>query len=145
MENASKAMLISGGVLIAMLVISIGVYLFMSYGNISSSYGQNMEAIEIQKFNANFTKFEGRSDITIHEIITLKNFVKQYQEKTEMEIEIYLATNELKDDDDMDLIKDALFKWEAGQLKPITKYFKCVLIEYNEKGLVKTIKFIEKN
>lgn len=141
MENASKAMLISGGVLIAMLVISIGVYLFANYSNVGSSYENRMEAAEIQKFNVNFTKFEGRTDITIHEIVTLTNFVKQYEEKTGIETKVYLAENELKDDNYMDLIEDTLFEWDEGQLNPTTRYFKCVLIEYNEKEMVKSIKF----
>lgn len=88
MENASKALLISGGILIAMLVISIGVYLFANYGDMGSSYDQNMQATEIQKFNVNFTKFEGRSDITIQEIITLVKFAMSYEEETGTHIEI---------------------------------------------------------
>ena len=88
MENASKALLISGGILVAMLVISIGVYLFASYSDVGSSYEQTMEATEIQKFNVNFTKFEGRDDITIHEILTLANFAKQYEEQTGIHVMI---------------------------------------------------------
>ena len=97
MENASKAMLISGGVLVAMLVLAIGVYLFANYSNIALSYEQKIETIEIQKFNANFIKFEGRKNITIHEIVTLANFAKQYEKQTgtHIKLDIQGKTNDL--------------------------------------------------
>ena len=131
MENASKAMLISGGVLIAMLVISIGVYLFANYSNIGSSYEQKMESTEIQKFNVNFTKFEGRDDITIHEIVTLVEFTKQYKKQTEIDIPVTIGSDELKDNDTVELIKanmDIVFELQD--------------LEYNNSGKVKSIYFI---
>ena len=118
MENISKALMIAAGVLISILVISIGVYLFVNYGNIGSSYDKNMEAIDIQKFNSNFTKFQGRNNITIHEIITLVNFVKQYKEETGIDIKVYLTSDELKDNDNITLIENYS-----------TKHFECTNIE----------------
>ena len=56
MENASKALLIGGGVLIALLILSIGVYLFVEFRNLGTSYEKNIETSEIQKFNTNFLK-----------------------------------------------------------------------------------------
>ena len=95
MENASKALLISGGILIAMLVISIGVYLFATYSDVGSSYEQRMQITEIQKFNSNFTKFEGRTDIPIHEIITIANFAKQSEEQLGIDIKVELSNKDL--------------------------------------------------
>ena len=149
MENASKALLISGGVLIAILVISIGVYLFTSYSDIGSSYEQNMSTAEIQKFNVNFTKFEGRDDITIHEIVTLVNFAKQYKEQTGIHVSITMpgkgdlinwlnnfATQGLEDEKIIEeLIKNNL-----------DKKFECLNendndIKYDNYGKVKQISF----
>ena len=56
MENASKALLISGGILIAMLVISIGVYLFANYSDVGSSYEQTMEATEGKDIRGEFSE-----------------------------------------------------------------------------------------
>ena len=78
MENATKALLMAGGVLIAILIISIAVFLFTTYGSLGQSYEQTLSKTEIQKFNGNFTKFEGREDISIQEIVTLTNFVRDY-------------------------------------------------------------------
>lgn len=142
MENASKALLISGGVLIAMLVISIGIYLFANYRGVSSSYEQIMSTTEIEKFNVNFTKFEGRDDITIQEIVTIVNFVKQHKEKTEIDVQVFLKNDELKDNDIVTLIKN-----NSTDSNGKIKYFKCGIdstkkdIEYNENGMVKLIRF----
>jgi len=141
MENASKALIISGGILISMLVISIGVYLFASYSDVGSSYEQSMAATEIQKFNVNFTKFEGRDDITIHEIITLVEFTKQYKEQTEIDIPVTIGSDELKDNDIIELIKENSTKETATGDEEI-KHFKCKEILYNEDGKVESIKFI---
>jgi len=145
MENASKALIIAGGIIISILVISIGVYLFASYGETGSSYEKTMQITEIQKLNSNFTKFEGRKDITIQEIVTVVNFAKQYKEQTEIDIKVYLSENELKDDDIITLIKNNSSITERGITK--VKYFNCGLnprikdIEYDENGIVKLIRF----
>jgi len=144
MENASKALIIAGGILISILVISIGVYLFASYGNIGSSYDKNMKTIEIQKFNSNFIKFEGRKDITIQEIVTVVNFAKQYKEETEIDVKVYIASDELKDNNIITLIEDNSTIIESGIEK--VKYFKCNVdtstdIVYDGYGKVSSIKF----
>ena len=81
MENASKALIIAGGILIAILILSMGVYLFSTYGQIGGSYEKKQAKEELDKFNSIFTKFEGRTDITVQEIVTLANFVREYNEE----------------------------------------------------------------
>lgn len=138
MENASKALLISGGILIAMLVISIGVYLFSNYRTIGMSYEENINATEINKFNVNFTKFEGRKDISIQEIVTLANFAKQYTEETSTNIKVRALGKDLtKTDNLIEIVKEN-----------IDKKFKCENIQENdyyadgsERGKIKEIRF----
>ena len=92
MENASKALLMAGGVLVGMLVMAMAVILFTTYGDLGKTYEQTMSEAEIQKFNSNFTKFEGRTDITVHEILTLAKFAKEYEEETGKHIIIRAST-----------------------------------------------------
>jgi len=138
MENASKALLIAGGILIAMLVLLIGVNLFVNYSQTGSSYEQNMEAIEIQKFNSNFLKFEGRTNITIQEIVTLAKFAKQYKEQTQIHVPVIIPTNRDLTNCDYDefisLIQDNSIEGEE------IKYFQCV-VNSNESGIVESIRF----
>ena len=109
MENASKALLMAGGILISMLVITVAVVLINTYSQLGVTYQDKMVEIEIQKFNSNFTKFEGREDITIHEIVSIVNFTKKYNEQTEMDINTILSGEgdlmNLSDEEIVELIK----------------------------------------
>lgn len=73
MENATKALLIAGGVLIAILIISVLVVTLQKAGNVSKSYDKSVSQEEIKKFNVNFTKYLGQ-DLTIHQVVTICNF-----------------------------------------------------------------------
>ena len=42
MENASKALLMAGGVLIGLLIIALAVYLFTSFGTTSAEVNRNI-------------------------------------------------------------------------------------------------------
>lgn len=88
MENASKALIMAGGVLIAILVIAVGIYLIMTYSQISSTQEKTIVTKDVMKFNSNFTTLENRSDITAQEIVTVKNFVDNYKKQTGFEVNI---------------------------------------------------------
>lgn len=87
MENAAKALVIAGGVLLAMLVLTIGVYLVGTLGKVTDSYTTTLDAAELQKYNSNFEVFVGREDITAQEIVTLISFAKQKEQGSVIVIE----------------------------------------------------------
>ena len=145
MENASKALLIAGGILVGILILSIGVYLFNNYRDVGITYEQSLSATEIEKFNSNFTKFEGRDDITIHEILTLANFAKQYEEQTGLHVAIKTSTGTAFDDDLVNFLKrpeiNDEFVIEIWIKRNLNKEFKCESIWYNDAGRVQGIRF----
>lgn len=57
MENATKALLIAAGVLIGIMVLSLGVSLYVSLGGYVDSTKEQLEANEIAKFNTQFLKY----------------------------------------------------------------------------------------
>ena len=60
MENASKALLIAGAVLIVILIIGVGMAIFNAgQGGIDTAISQ-MSAQEQQIFNSQFTAYEGQ-------------------------------------------------------------------------------------
>jgi len=59
MENASKALIIAGAILISILLITIGILLVNSAQDISSSGATAMSSQAIQSFNSQFTQYEG--------------------------------------------------------------------------------------
>lgn len=57
MENASKALIIAGAILLAILLISLGIMIFNVAQDTVSNSG--MSQAEISAFNTKFTKYEG--------------------------------------------------------------------------------------
>ena len=78
MENATNALLIAGGILITIIVISLGVGLYTMFSNQAKEYSQIMDNTEIQKFNSSFDVYVGREDITAQEIVSVINLAKEY-------------------------------------------------------------------
>lgn len=73
MENASKALLMAAGVLIGILILSLAVYLFVTFGTSSAQMHSKIETDRLNEFNTQFTSYEGKDDITIYDVITVAN------------------------------------------------------------------------
>ena len=58
MENASKALIIAGAILLSILIIALGIYVF----NMSKSASNTnaLSKMEISEFNGTFTNYEGK-------------------------------------------------------------------------------------
>ena len=77
MENASKALLMAGGVLLVMLVIMLVIF---SWGKYSEFYTNKDDLAEIEntaQFNLQFTNYENR-EVYGYELISLANKVADY-------------------------------------------------------------------
>lgn len=61
MENASKALIIAGSVLIAILIISLGLFIFKSTEGTTDQTKKLGETLEVQQFNSQFLKYCGDS------------------------------------------------------------------------------------
>lgn len=136
MENASQALIIAGTILIAMMVLGVGVYLVSNYSRVGESYEETRITAEIAKFNTNFTKFINRTDITAQEIITLKNFAKNYDTNNGTKTTVnYSGSGK----EDIEFITDN-FTTDGSM-----KYFKCIEsnINYNSEGRVILINFTD--
>lgn len=57
MENASKALIIAGAILLSILLISLGIFIFTQAQDIVTNSG--MTQAEVSAFNSKFTKYEG--------------------------------------------------------------------------------------
>lgn len=87
MENATKALLMAGGILIAIIIITL---LIKTYGNISAFQKEQIsveEAQRIEEFNKDYTKYENQY-VYGTEVITVINRTLNYQEKQGIEIKV---------------------------------------------------------
>ena len=62
MENASKALIMAGEILIALIVLGLGIGIIVTMGKFSANMNDRIAADTVAEFNSNFTKFEGRID-----------------------------------------------------------------------------------
>jgi len=87
MENASKALIIAGAILIAIMLITIGITLVKSGKGVTEAGTESMEISKIATFNSNFTKYEGTKKGA--EIKGLWNAVRSSNGVSENDIGIY--------------------------------------------------------
>ena len=57
MENASKALIIAGAILLAILIISLGILIYNQASGVVNNNA--MSEVEVQQFNQKFTQYEG--------------------------------------------------------------------------------------
>ena len=77
MENASKALIMAAGVLIGIMILTIAVYLFATFGGRSAELHKQIERDRLNQFNAQFTSYESNNEITIYDVISVANLAKQ--------------------------------------------------------------------
>ncbi|MCI8655121.1 MAG: hypothetical protein HFJ48_04535 [Clostridia bacterium] len=73
MENATNALYIAAGVLVGILILTLGVSLYMSLGGFVSDKQAQIDENVINQFNADFLKYDKRTDLTIQDVITARN------------------------------------------------------------------------
>lgn len=76
MENASKALIMAAGVLIAMMILALAVYLVITFGSVSAEVHQKNEETQILDFNQQFFQYDGRDDLTIYDVVTVANYAR---------------------------------------------------------------------
>ena len=77
MENASKALLMAGGVLLAMMVIAFALFAWGKFGEFYDSKDELKDVEDVAKFNEQFTAYQ-RNDVHGYELISLANKVADY-------------------------------------------------------------------
>ena len=108
MENASKALIMAAEILIGVMIISAGVYLFNTFGSYSADATKKIEQAQIDTFNDQFLKYYGsvtkydetkKQDVvepvkcTIHDIVNLANLAKKNNTELGLENESGYASN----------------------------------------------------
>lgn len=110
MENASKALVIAGTVLIAVFILSVGIYVFVSFSEVSYKNEEENSKQAIAQYNNKFTKYEG-TDMTIHDVVTLVNLAKDYNErKSDRKITVSFRNEPLEErskENIIDLLKNS--------------------------------------
>lgn len=138
MENASKALIMSAGVFMAITLLAIGVSLFVKYRNIAQTYDEVMTLQDVSKINKEFEQYVDRHDITIQEVVSAAQTSRNLKEKYGINIFVELPSltliNNKSESENIKLIKDNIDK----------KYELANDLSYGGDGLVTRIVFKEK-
>lgn len=98
MENATKALLIAAGVLIAVMIISAAIYLFVNYSEVVYNHEQNRAAQNQVQYNNKFEKFVDK-ELTAQDVLTIINLKDDYNvgrdeiDKIKIELNNFSITN----------------------------------------------------
>lgn len=85
MENASKALIIAGAILLSILIIALGMNVFNSAND--SAANADLSATEVRSFNSTFEAYEGRQKGTsVRSLITAIQSSNQKNEDRQIEI-----------------------------------------------------------
>ena len=80
MENASKALLMAGGILIALLIVGALVLMFNQLSTYQKSNSDNLKTSQLVEFNNQFLNFTLDEEIYGYDLISLLNKVTNYNE-----------------------------------------------------------------
>lgn len=131
MENASKALLMAGGVLIALMVIAALLLMFNSLSSYQETGTQDTREAQVVEFNNQYETYL-RDNVRGSEMISLMNRINDYntrkgdnsdEQYQEMQISISgINVENLKyDQDDTKIIKSSYTQNDIGELLEIVK------------------------
>lgn len=138
MENAAKALLMAGGILIALLVIGALVLLFSNLSDYQNKTDASVKQSQIAEFNNQFEPYN-RNDVTLMELKSLYNKILSNNAKSEYKIETNISSPEVYENIEADSLS-------IPEDDKITLRFKCINIEYeNADGRISKIEFEKVN
>ncbi|MCI9245814.1 MAG: hypothetical protein HFJ30_01500 [Clostridia bacterium] len=79
MENASKAIIIAGGILIGVIILSVLVLVFRPIGDVYTEEGMSLSIEQLEKYNRQFNTFD--RSLYGSELISLKNLLEDYNNR----------------------------------------------------------------
>lgn len=148
MENASKALIMAGGVLIGILIITLAVYLFIDFGTTSAEINRENDTRQLTQFNTQFSVYLGRTNISGYELISVINLAKENNRQNAntnnynyasngYRIEIYVDGRSVVDENLSTLEEKYLKNNESNQL------YTCSNVVYDdENGRIRSVYFV---
>lgn len=128
------------------VILSLAVYEFTSFGISSKEIHKANEETRLNEFNSQFTKYEGKDDVTIYDVITVANLAKEnnsYYEFLPRSLDqntgkdLYISV--ILDDNSIENQDQSNYK-----LKIDSEYnskYTCIAIISNDTGRVYKVKF----
>lgn len=84
MENASKALLITAGVILGVMLLSVMIYLFRQGARVNQTYDQKQISLQLELYNSKFEAFD-RDNNNIMDVISLCNLAFDVNKEVEFD------------------------------------------------------------
>ena len=130
MDNASKALIMAGAILVAVMIISLAVFLFNAGANNTRDLNDNLTTREVLQYNQRYTVYLG-AYISGADAKTLLNVIDQHNNNVE-ELSYYGKIQKLGDTTSS---KDVL----------VTKKYKAEISSYDSQGAISGISITKVN
>lgn len=119
MENASKALLIAGTILISIFIIGMFVYVFRAGGSLGETYDKKQTAEQLELYNSKFEAYTGK-DSTIMDIISLFNLAYNVNESSNYDSQDTVEIKVIAGNQIFYISKDAPVKKANGEVDETT-------------------------
>ena len=142
MENATNALLMAGGVLIGILILSLAVYLFTTFGGTASKVNDQNVQVQLTQFNEKFTKYEGISTNTIYDVITVAGLAREnnlyYDNNSDYLIQVFMGSTRLDNNSQLN---------NRGNLinSNLDNFYDCTVSYNSSSGRVSEVRFTKNN
>lgn len=136
MENATKALLMAGTILIGILIIALAVYLAINFSQTSDAYYKRWNTEQIQQYNdqitKNFITKNGNTYVTAQGIITIRNLIN---------MEKYEGLTTIVKNNNMDITENSenILKNSFNEYGTLKEY-KVTVERDSETGIITKIK-----
>lgn len=138
MENASKALLMAGGVLIAVLVIGLFVYMFTSMSGVFQSQEDIEYAKEIEEYNKEYLSYN-RKLLRGADIISLMNKANDNYKRNGSADEYNVIVK-------YRLLGETTYNTTYSDFTEFKrKIFDCEGVSYNNAGRISEMRFVERD
>jgi len=141
MENASKALIIAGAILLSIAIIGIGMYVYqMASSTVSKA---NMTSQEIDAYNSEFVKYEGTNNGSqvraMLDVIRSHNLINDDDASKQIVVAVGECDGSTVDDDGTAGTAAGTIGTLKNAVVSGTKY--KVTFNYTSTGLIKEIKY----
>lgn len=140
MENASKALIIAGAIILSILIIALGMYIYQQASG--AAQGTNLDPQKAQAYNAEFISYEGvRTGTDVKQLVgAIINHNRVNQDDTSRLILIEGAAGDaIRDPDDTNWTTNKVKDYSVASYKTGLTY--KVSFGYNKSGYI-TVAYI---
>lgn len=128
MDNASKALIMAGAILISVAIVGIGIYIFSAANSMTNDAVNSMESTQVSMFNNQFYRYGNGGDTILG-----SRAKELYNHAVSVKIDVYSGNSKLTSNSSLDDRKKYKITYETdGGSGYITKVTLDVQVSSNQ-------------